>query len=1198
MKRKLPSVEKESIIVPYKCRNCEGVYWLEANNTGKIYPSKIKRHEGRCEKRNVISGNLSPEIELGNEEMESFYMDLVDQERSTLDTSTGNDGETNHSLNPGGLNSPQFDARASAIFDFQMKICEKFEAFGVSPQFRIRKKKRPNEENDHEQKEFITADWEDYVDIFSMVLDEGLPFTSGDAIIELIMNIFKRHNKIFGSPQYRAMHNACTNLSDHYTKALINITLDEEFLGRNPKSVRSWCLSVEEQIGRALLLKNPCNFVTEYQSLCVPGSEEKSRLHSGFEGSDVFKKACASVSRRFKDRKDVFPLCIGLTSDGTTLNSSRSRSATPFNVYFLNDCRESMSMVLLGLLPGDHLPYSEDELQKRFYDAMGTSDGVKTMAKDYFRMLKRTVTTEYIYRVLSPILKYSETGFKVQIGMGVGKKIMLAVPFFVVYSGDNMELYKLIGSSFLHKKFRCRMCLTEDVSTISVESPVMRNDAEMQQIMQRSGNSFKLRLLQKKHGKQYQDDTGLEIDVIAEADAHEKNVAAHQWKPNDIYKLFDSDIISLHQALAPDILHNFQLGCMKDSIAWTLSIIQNISKLDVKFGNALSTLNARFVTFPRRQALPFFKEVILGEGITKYFNTSGKSSEKGTGFGGGALEGWKYPTILMQLFFSVDKCILPEDVRWWKNCRVTVQKNVNFAILDTVKKCLSINLELWTWLQAKAISEANLKGMSFLIKKFRLSLVNLFSCKYYLQERVGTKKPCSGSPPAYRAIKHHIIEHIVDGIRNFGAANAGTDTQISEKSHKNIKAAFQRTSKMFKSFSGEILQVCLHKLGVEDMRSVIASTRNWSCDEDQEEFFDDKVSSTTSKSVGKNENMFQWVPNMDLEILTYSVDKGHWVLFGKEDQEPKLLSPLLNLKKLYDTISKKRLQAHFTDECENQLDLVEIGLTTPLSLSSSSSSSSTKVLVSLMGQLRGKGMKEKNIPPFQLYATKDYIRRGVSSSTHEEECKRPAFSFVETNYVVEKSGISKEQRFVGKSCCFLSFEEVEMAKDRSKGYKPIENGRSLMLGCFVFLKDEKSGKSSSFVQRMCYENLELDIISLNNILSPAFVVPDPGGSTVAFTDDENITNYKKRRFSWIPSEFLLRNDGVVAVDEDYMDSLQVQQRLQASGEKVLAEEIRSVWERLDLGQIDGCNLGEDEDDLVAHSRLLENISDEETSDED
>ena len=473
--------------------------------------------------------------------------------------------------------------------------------------------------------------------------------------------------------------------------------------------------------------------------------ENLTRLHKSFDQSDIFRQACAIVRRRFGI--NAFPLCIGMTSDGTTINSSRSRSETPLNMYLMNDVPTKMEMILLGYLPGDRLPYTDDELQKHL--ELQTDRGGKQMSADLVRMMKRKANTKYIYEVFKPLLDMQDSGMLVQIGKDPKK--YLAVPIFTCFSGDNMELYKLLGSSYHKRLYKCRICVTPQVENISRTGKfVMRKDADVQLRSLQAGTSLKNRFLrkcQRAYG---------EILTDKEKEVNALNIG-FEWEPNELYNLFQwplpaeghgRQLIGLHTAMVPDILHNFLKGSVQEAIGWTQSIMECVEKLDENFKFSLATLDSRLKIFPRRQALRVFREVWLSGGLSEHLSntTSSKTAEKSSGFGSGNIPAWKLPSIAMQFLFSLGDDLLPVGNDWWIQkagfCNPSRDYPVPlFNVQEVVKNALLINLEVWFWLSADAISEKNLATtLRSLIMKLRLQMVNLHMLKFHLTAKAFVKQ--------------------------------------------------------------------------------------------------------------------------------------------------------------------------------------------------------------------------------------------------------------------------------------------------------------------------------------------------------------------------------------------------------------------------------------------------------------------------
>ena len=192
--------------------------------------------------------------------------------------------------------------------------------------------------------------------------DNGLSQRSANKLLGLIRGVNKRKSISIRLPRtYQTISRACKKFADLYTERCVQIKFDHDIFGPEFPVMESTSLDVLQQLARCLLQKDVDSFFTQPKEFSFVDSENvKQRLHQSFDGGDVFRRACEIVRNKFPG-ETAFPLCIGITIDGTTLNSSRSRSETPLNMFLLNDAPGTMKMIQVGYLPGDNLPLTESQ---------------------------------------------------------------------------------------------------------------------------------------------------------------------------------------------------------------------------------------------------------------------------------------------------------------------------------------------------------------------------------------------------------------------------------------------------------------------------------------------------------------------------------------------------------------------------------------------------------------------------------------------------------------------------------------------------------------------------------------------------------------------------------------------------------------------------------------------------------------------
>ena len=195
------------------------------------------------------------------------------------------------------------------------------------------------------------------------------------------------------------------------------------------------------------------------------------------------------------------PLCIAVSLDKTTLNSSRSRTATPVTVMIYNlsgdSEKKSFGCEFAGYVPD--LPESKHRL-----DAVLSEQGgkYKYARKAAIAQAEYEALLSYLAQLLKPLKKcQSEGGFRVQVGNSYGKFEINAIPYVVAIIGDNEGSSHIAGVSTSKTHNRCRICTKQDCSSFNLSidptdfqsTATFRSDADSMTIAkERADLDFKL----------------------------------------------------------------------------------------------------------------------------------------------------------------------------------------------------------------------------------------------------------------------------------------------------------------------------------------------------------------------------------------------------------------------------------------------------------------------------------------------------------------------------------------------------------------------------------------------------------------------------------------------------------------------------------------------------------------------------------
>ena len=387
MDQRRPQKKRKYVSVDYWCERCTRISCLKMKgcpSTKKPFLSQLQTHWNS----DVCKDNLKTRASTAPLNIPPMAIDSTpndgrvgfDEDDGMSGIEFGNDDDDEnqqtaadevgladqHQIYQGGLD---------AILDFQGILLE---SYSLAIPFNVRIAKIVQQPLLATQ--MRSCSWKDYVSIYTFVQEKGLSQQSGNELLGLIRGATV--GTIRFPKKYQSIDRACRKFASIYTERLIRIDFDKQILGSNFPPMERTCLDVRQVIGRCLLQKDPTYFFTKPSmfSYTPPpftmGNSSQAmdppsiRLHKSFDGGDIFKTAFEIVQSKFP-KVDAFPLCIGITSDGTTLNSSRSRSETPLNMFFLNDAPGTMKMMQVGYLPGDNLPFTDSQFIE--YMTTGTS---------------------------------------------------------------------------------------------------------------------------------------------------------------------------------------------------------------------------------------------------------------------------------------------------------------------------------------------------------------------------------------------------------------------------------------------------------------------------------------------------------------------------------------------------------------------------------------------------------------------------------------------------------------------------------------------------------------------------------------------------------------------------------------------------------------------------------------------------------
>jgi hypothetical protein len=461
-------------------------------------------------------------------------------------------------------------------------------------------------------------------------------------------------------------------------------------------------------------------------------------------------------------------------------------------------------------------------------------------------MYKRKQYINYLYDILSPILKYQKNGVILNIGGNkIGARNINAFPHFVLISGDTASSHFLAGSSFQKKNMKCRLCTTTDCVTFSYNAKQFpfRDDNAMEQLGLIGQEAL---LLKAKKLKKLSPN---EIEYIKniEEKLYEYNITSGF---NPLIGLFqwqnERNINSFYKSLVPDYLHTVYKGVIEYAVEWSIGCLFAVAELDIVYNNNMTLINDRISRFPIIHSLDIFEgRRHRFNDILQLFKKPWNKESQGTGLSKAGMEAWKWCHLLIQLLFSINKDIVPFDKLWFKNKIKNTQNS--FIPGQVLINALSSALELHLACRAEILTPPAMKSFEKIICNCRAHLSLLWSMRKqlitgvklkhnsnYLPKKRGLKnlKPTihikkaqafsftkqTNSSKKVKEVKVEHISEFFDGIKLhlishypyykefFGAYKRTMDTEISELSHKlTVKENYENTNKKQNQIQRQLL---------------------------------------------------------------------------------------------------------------------------------------------------------------------------------------------------------------------------------------------------------------------------------------------------------------------------------------------------------------------------------------------------------
>ena len=607
---------------------------------------------------------------------------------------------------------------------------------------------------------------------------------------------------------------------------------------QNLKFRETYCLDIMQSIGDALIkIKNPKSFIRQPDNerigvTIIDGVETESRLFTDYTSGKHFERLHEAVRNESNNQNSV-ALAIMMTTDETT-NKALSRKGSPVVATILNVINDDSKLFLLGYLP-DRLPYSSNELM-----VLLGKDVPQTLKKEIEKMMLREMQLSYIHFLCEPLLICQDEGVQLRVGSfeDLNSYDIHAYCHLANWSGDTKQLHALAGCSTQSKYCKCRIC-TEHNCTRNGRYSGTQN---IRDIFSSTNAATQGKILLMERFRQFhKNDAKKNIPICIALRSitticHQANNMFGTNPLMDIVKWqTDRDVLSFYKMFTVDMLHTWAKGLLLNCVEWSLVIIETIGKIDPFYKSALKKLDDLFNIFPLNQSLHLSnkKDYRFPDGPSSFMKKGTGSYEKkskvGTGFTSGSLEAWQMFHIAFQLLFCINNETVPMK---HDNYQGRKKPSIEWNPGEIIQNCLAVCIDFHFVMTSKVATEFQINGLDDVITNLRAHLQLLYFLKKDIlvsaAPALKTKKDAFGrvivtkrTDPKllmfekfYGAIKHHLIVHLPDQIKEFGKDYRNVDTERSEGFHKvAFKEPLERVSKRTDTTNYEKLrcyQISLH----------------------------------------------------------------------------------------------------------------------------------------------------------------------------------------------------------------------------------------------------------------------------------------------------------------------------------------------------------------------------------------------------
>ena len=492
--------------------------------------------------------------------------------------------------------------------------------------------------------------WEDFALINNFALETDLNTTEVESLVTMFKQISSRQygaeiclpkcwrtisdkiNKNFASTFY-----APSRLLMIIEHTLLYRTNSIEAINSVMKPVEAIAFSLKDVIANALLdIKNIENFITKPIIIRINDGLTNERVYKDYVTGLQFENYCNYLNANYRyDQNVPLPLCLGITMDTSTANTTRTRSECPVCLYILNVRNDDFKMHLLGYAPVT-FPYSNEELHA-LLSARGCA--ISSLRNQIIKLIKTKVLYDFLYKLLEPINEYSLNGINVLIGTN-NNTVYKVYPKICVIAGDTEMSDKINGTNYMRNQMKCRMCTNTNIS-----KPVFCNYTDFSyrdwRESFRLGTDGEIILRNELFQRCKENDL---MNTSAQYNAVNSKLLKRKLKErsmlpgqNNLHSLlaFQSPNfeLNLHTMLVPDVLHTFYKGIVDFAISHALIILTCVQLLSKKqhltngYSNIMSEIDKRIINFTHSDALQPTRSCNFKNGISCFISDASKTKK-------------------------------------------------------------------------------------------------------------------------------------------------------------------------------------------------------------------------------------------------------------------------------------------------------------------------------------------------------------------------------------------------------------------------------------------------------------------------------------------------------------------------------------------------------------------------------------------